>query len=403
MDEQQNNALNFEDGESADIYDFSWEGNTEEVVNAEIADMSSAIYKVAKLIKYLIVNNNYKETARECSQLLNNYVGRNCWIQEFYYANQKDFEPYMRSNEKPKGYYDWSEKKRSAFDLGLKCQRDAAWACKPFDDISLLLRKVPLESAFKMMQGTIILGDAGFDEEQYSEIDKIVGELNEFFGRDWPRLEDIADRNASKYYKENYGKISPNSLEAGYRKERLNDYRTAFRGYSQMAGRYFKVNDQCVCGADLNFLMCLSTVDDYMWTVAKALKENIDTIFEQCLEDSKKLAAVLVSRNEKCSTDIFKAAVQSIEALNHEIYDFCELGLNMCKNYRGRISAAPYCFMKYPPACNNINRTFGFVGINTDPLESGSKYALLMGQAQEAISLQCRWYVYDHGETDFGS
>ena len=397
MSEQTDNSLNFEDGEGADLYDFSWESCNEDVVISEIASFNSAVNKVSRLLRYMLVNNNYKETAREYSQLLSG-LGMNSWIQQFYYANKKDYEPYMRGNDKPKGYYDWPEERRKAFDFGLKCQRDAAWACKPLDEIRLLMMKVPLQSAFKLMQGTIILGDAGFDENMYSEIDRIVREINEFLNKTWTGMENIADRRAFRYYKENHGKISPDSLKTGYRKERLNDYRTTFLAYCSEAGRHFKINDQCVCGADLNFFMNMSTIDDYMRTVADGLNDSIDNKLEKCMEDSKKLAAVLVSRNEQCATDIFKSTMQILEDLNSSIYEFCELGLNMCKNYRGRISAAPYCFMKYPSSFSSIKRKYGFEGLNTDPLSVGARYAVLMSQAEGALSLHCREYVYNHGQ-----
>lgn len=403
MDDKENNSIDFEDGESADLYDFSWEYNTEEDVYAEIADLNHAINKVSNLLRDMIVKNNYKETAREYSNLATTRLGRNSWIQQFYYANKGDFEPYIRSSEKPKGYYDWSNEKRKAFDLGLKCQRDAAWACQPLDQIMMLMNKVPLQHAFQLAFGTILLDDSGFDENFYREFDDIVREINEFINKTWTGMQNMADISARRYYEENYGKIGRDSLKTAYRKERLYDYRRTFSVYCPRSEKYFKCDDSCRCHVDLQFLMCAQITDEYMRTMAEALNENVDTAAEQCMTESKKLAAVLTSRCEKCETDIFKSTMQMLEDLNNSIFEFCDLVSNMCRNYKGRISAAPYCFMKYPPACGNIKPKYGFEAINTDPLEVGTKYKLLMQRVEEAISKHCDLYVNEQGEKDFGS
>ena len=403
MDDKENNAINFEDGDSADLYDFSWEYTTEETVHTEIADLNLAINKVSVLLRDMVIKNNYKETAREYFNLVNTRLGRNSWIQEFYYANRGDFEPYMRSNEKPKGYYDWSNEKRKAFDLGLKCQRDAAWACQPLDQMMMLMNRVPLQDAFQMAFGTILLDDTDFDEDLYGEIDDIIRDINEFFSYTWTGMENVCNLSAHRYYKENYGKISPDSLKAGYRKERLYDYNRSFSIYCRNAGKYFKCDDNCKCHCDLQFLGCMQITDEFMRTMALALRNSLDTKLEQCLTECKKLDAVLKSRCEKCETDTFKSTMQMLEDLNDAINEFCELAYNMCKNYKGRISASPYCFMKYPPACGNIKQKFGFRPINTDPLEVGSKYMLLMQYVEDAVSSQCKQYVNFYGETDFGS
>ncbi len=403
MDENENNGYDFDEGGSADLYDCSWEYNTEEDVTAEIADLNLAINKVSVLLRDMLIKNNYKETAREYSNLAVTRLGRNSWIQKFYYANKGDFEPYMRSNDKPKGYYDWSNEKRKAFDLGLKCQRDAAWACQPLDQIMMLMNKVPLEQGFKLAFGTILLADSGFDEDFYREIDDIVREVNEWLNKSDTAMKNICDLSAARYYRDNYGKISPDSLKAGYRKERLYDYNRSFSVYCPRSGKEFRIDESKKCHVDLQFLMCMQVTDEYMRTMSKALKENVDTVSEQCLTESKKLAAVLTSRCEKCETDVFKSVMQILEDLNNSIYEFCELVHNMCKNYKGRISEPPYCFMKYPPACDNIKPQYDFERINTDPLEVGSKYTLLMQRAEEALSSHCNRYVTEHEEKDFGS
>ena len=403
MDENENNGYDFDEGGSADLYDCSWEYNTEADVNAEIADLNLAINKVSVLLRDMVAKNNYKETAREYYNLVNTRLGANSWIQKFYNANKGDFEPYMRSNDKPKGYYDWSNEKRKAFDLGLKCQRDAAWCVQPLNQIVLVMLKVPLETAFQMAFGTIILADSGFNEDFYKETDDVVREINEWLNRNWTAMKRMCDISAARYYRENYGKISPDSLKTAYRKERVHDYARSFSVYCPTSSKYFRIDESYKCHADLQYLMCMQITDEYMRTMSKALKENVDTVSEQCLTESKKLAAVLTSRCEKCETDVFKSTIQILEDLNNSIYEFCELVNDMCKKYKGRISEAPYCFMKYPSACDNINPQYGFERINTDPLEVGSKYQLLMQRVEDAVSSHCERYVIEHGEKDFGS
>ena len=403
MDDKENKGIDFGEGESADLYDCSWEYNTEGDVHAEIADLNLAINKVSVLIRDMIIKNNYKETEREYSNLVTTRLGRNSWIQKFYYANRGDFEPYMRTNDKPKGYYDWSSEKRKAFDLGLQCQRDAAWACQPLDQIMLLMNKVPLEHGFKMAFGTILLADSGFDNDFYTEIDDIIREINEWLNKTWTGMSNMCDISAHRYYRENYGKISPDSLKANYRKERLHDYARSFSVYCPRSGKEFRIDESKKCHVDLQFLMCMQITDEFMRTMAQALRAHVDTDAEQCMAESKKLAAVLTSRCEKCETDTFKSTMQMLEDLNNSIFEFCELVHNMCNNYKGRISEEPYCFMKYPPAHGNIKPQYGFEGINTDPLEVGTKYQLLMQRVEYVLSSHCDRYVTEHGETEFGS
>ena len=397
---EQANELNFQDSEGADIYDFSWDIMTEDVVNAEISYMNQQIYKVTKLIPGVTSENNYLATAKEYGDLMNTQLGRNSPVQQYYYANQSYFSPYMKSDSKPSGFYDMPVEKQKLFNFALACQRDAAQTCQPLDQMRMLMLKVPLFHAFKITQATMLLDDAGFNEDLYDETNTYIKEIAQHVSRNQTWMKNACDRESERYFKENYGKMSPNDLNPGYRKARLRDYKITFEAYCNHATEYFTCNDYCVYSVNLQYLMCMQVIDEYMEVVAEALKDDIISKLENCMAESKKLGAVIISRHEKCTTDIFRSVTTALEGLNNEIYSYCEYALNVANNYKNLISAAPYCFMKKPPACDNLPMQHGFKQFRSDPLSSGTNYREIIASAQDALTRHCRDYVYSQGRKE---
>ena len=117
----------YDDG--VDIYDFSWRTMNRTMVEAESGGFSSAVHKAAQKVRDLCISNSYDETANEFNNVCRNLLGRNSWIQQYYYANEKTFAPDMKNDSRPSGFYDMSGEDQIAFDYGLKCQKDASACC----------------------------------------------------------------------------------------------------------------------------------------------------------------------------------------------------------------------------------------------------------------------------------
>lgn len=395
-DYNQNSELDF----GADVGDFSWRTMDRQAVNAESQGFCQAVNKVAQLVNDLCESNSYESTATEYNNLCNSYLGRNSWVQEYYYANQSAFASSMKSASRPSGFFEMSPEEQIAFDYGLKCQRDAAECVKPLDQIMLLMHTVPLRATFQLVRATINLDDAGFDEALFKQIDDDVREVSAIVNKSWDSLERITNAASEYFYSQNRGKMSPSDLKSGYLKARLRDYQTTFKTYYIKASKDFTCNDYCVYSFDLNYYVSMMIIDEYMEAVAGILKENIDAKLENCIAESKKLTAVINSRREKCTEDAFNATLTAVEVLNYAIHDFCELGLNMCKNYKGLISAAPYCFMKKLPSSDSLNGKYGLKPMSGNPLSDGTKYADLISSAAFALTQHCHEFVHTHGRKD---
>lgn len=399
MDEL-NNAQGPVEGNAGDAYDFSWDVMTEDVVNSELSLFVKEVNQVKKLLYELRDSNNYSTAAKAYNDLINFQLNSNGPVQRYYYANQSYFAPFMKSDSKPTGFYDMSAEKQRLFGFALKCQRDAAQCVKPLDQMWMLMLRVPLYYAFKVTQATVNLDDAGFDEDLYDEINSICKEVSELVNHNWTWMENSTDIACARYFKENFGKMELNTLNTGYRKERLHDYKRTFEVYCPKTFKEFSSNDYCLIYPDLQFLGCMMVIDEYMEVVAEALKEDIISKLEYCLGESKKLQAVIGSRIGKCSTDQFNMVLTAVEGLNNELYDFCQFALDVSKNYKGMISAAPYCFMKKPPASESIQPKYGFKPMPGNTLSDGTKYRELISKAGDALSQHCHEYVYLHGRDE---
>ena len=397
MDEQ-DNALNFTDG--ADVYDFSWEIMTEDVVNGEIQYLDKQISNVAKMLNDVKSYNNYEAVSKAFYDLINEQLGANSVVQQYYSANKSYFEPYLNNDSKPSGFYDMPVEKQKLFRFALECQRDASQCLKPLDEIRLLMLNVPLINLFKIIQATMNLEDAGFDEALYEEIDTDIKDISALIDRNWTAMENIADRLAYQYFNENNGKMDHDKLRAGYREKRLWDYRMAFEAYCSKSVKNFKCNEYCAFSADLQYLVSLQIIDEYMEVVAEALKDDLIGKLENCRTESKKLTAVINSRYKNCSTDPFQRVLINLGTLNRNLSELMKFALDIAKNYKDKISAAPYCFMSKPPACNSATTKYGFKQFNSDPLSNGTNYMQIMKSAQDALTRHCYDYVYSHGRKE---
>lgn len=388
----------YDDG--VDIYDFSWRTMNRTMVEAESSGFSSAVHKAAQKVRDLCISNSYDETANEFNNVCRNLLGRNSWIQQYYYANEKTFAPYMKNDSRPSGFYDMSGEDQIAFDYGLKCQKDASACCKPLDQLQLLMITVPLKSTFRLVRATINLDDAGFDEPLYKQIDDDVREIAVFVNKNWDSFERISNSASERFYKENKGRMSPSDLQAGYRKARLRDYKTTFEAYCVKASKDFKCNDYCTFSMDLNYYACMLVIDEYMKDVAEIVKSDFGEKLENSIKESQKLAAVFNSRMAKCKEDAFIMSMTAAETLNYAIGEFCQLGLDIFNNYKSLISAAPYCFMKKLPSSDSLNSKYGLKPMSGDPLSEGTHYAPLISSAASALTQHCRDFVYSHGRKD---
>ena len=393
-------GLNFKDGDGADIYDFSWDIMTEDVVNAEIGYMDQQIYKLIKLIQEVYTHNNYVATEKAYWDLINFQLGSNSPVQQYYYANQSYFAPFMKNDGKPSGFYDMPMEKQKLFNFALTCQRDAAQICKPLDQMRLLMQTIPFYYVFKVVQATVIMDDCGFDQSLYDEINTDIKDISTLCGRNPTWLKNTADSECERYFKENYGKMSPSDVNTGYRKARLRDYKITFESYCWKSKKNYSCNDYCTFSVDLQYLLLAQTIDDYMEVVAEALKDDIISKLENCLAESKKLHAVIISRHDQCTTDIFRTVTTALDILNDELYSYCEAALNMAKNYKNMISVAPYLFMKKPPACDNVPPKIGVKQFKSDPLSKGTNYKEIIVSLQDALSWACHQYVYAQGREE---
>lgn len=395
---EQENGLNFTDG--ADLYDFSWETMTEDVVKGEIRSLGSQINKVSKLLHDFSSCNNYEAVSKEYNDLINGQLGTNNVVQQYYSTNQSFFEPYLKNDSKPSGFYDMPLEKQKLFDFALKCQRDASQCIKPLDQIRQLMLSFPLYHVFKVLQATMNLDDAGFDESLYEEINTDIKDISALVDRNWTAMDNIADRAAYQYFNEHYGKMDLDKLRAGYRDKRLYDYKMAFEAYCSKSVKNFKCNEYCAFSADLQYLVSLQVIDEYMDVVADALKEDIIGDLENCITESKKLNAVIDSRYKNCSTKYFQSVLTDLEVLNRHLFELMDYALDISKNYKNKVSAAPYCFMSKPPACNSATTKYGFIQFNSDPLSKGTNYMQVMKSAQLALTRHCYDYVYCHGRKE---
>lgn len=371
-------------GEDAGIYDFSWENVTESLAAGELANLNNMMFNVANLVEHMCYNSDYSNTSVAFADLRDKEIGRNSWIQEYYYANQGTFEKCMKG-DKPSWYHELSLDKQKTFDLALSYQKDASQLVKPLDQMMLLMFKVPLLDSYRVVRLTMTLDDMGFDDEYWEKINTDLIAVSDMLNKTDSALE----MSCKQYYKENHGKVSNNDLLDGYRIARRKDYITSFKAFCARAQDSFRVNEAGHFSVDLNAVLLVRTLDQYTSKVAEALKENIQSTLEGCLDECSKLDAVLKSRDEKLETDLFRTTITALDTLNTAIKDYCDLALTVYKRYKDGDNDAPFVFMKKPSANSSIRPKYGFEPVTNDPLDNGSRYEKMYVSAANALTQHC--------------
>lgn len=368
----------------ADIYDFSWENVDESLAHSELAHLNGMILNLANLIDHMCYNSDYSNTAEAYVALRDREIGRNSWIQEFYYANQGTFEKCMKG-DKPAWYHDLSMEKRKKFDLALTYQKECSHLVKPLDQMMLLMFKVPLLHSYRIVRLTMTLDEMGFDDSFREKINTDLIAVSDMLNK----TDSALATKSREYAKQHRGKvITPDVLE-GYQDARRKDYILSFKAFCPRSQDSFRVNEAGHFSVDLNMVLLARTLDQYTKKVAEAMKEDIQGSLENCLEECGKLEAVLKSRNEKLETDLFKTTVTALDTLNTVIKDYCDLALTAYKRYKSRDDEAPFVFLKQPSANSGIRPKYGFQAVTDDPLDNGSKYEKMYVSAANALSMHC--------------
>ena len=377
-------GYNENDFDSLDIYDFSWEGIDESLATNEISHLNSMILNVANLVDHMCYNSDFSNTSTAYNQLRDQEIGRNSWIQEFYFANQGTYEKCMKG-DKPSWYHELSLEKQKKFDLGLSYQKDASQLVKPLDQMMLLMMKIPLLESYRIVRLTMTLDDMGFDDSFWEQINSDLVSVSDLLNKPDSSIE----TRSKEYYRQNHGKISETDLLDGYQIARRKDYITAFQAFCARAQDSFRVNEAGHFSVDLNMVLLVRTLDQYTSKVAEAMKENIQSSLENCIEECNKLEAVLTSRNEKLENDLFRSTVTALDSLNTELKDYCDLALTVYKRYKDGDNDAPFVFLKKPVANSSIRPKYGFEAVTADPMDSGSRYEKMYVSAANALTSHC--------------
>ena len=227
----ENTALDFEGQEADDLYPFSWEKVNEDVANAEIQAMTSAIFNVSKLVSHMCTGNDYENTAVAYQKLWTQQLGRTSWVQEYYYANRDTFEKYLRGDSRPTEYHSYSYEKKKAFDFGLDLQKDASQLSKPIDQMISLMRNIPLLSTFRIVRLTMTLDENGFDQEFFDMMNNDLEDVSDLLNKTLEGLDRTCAQNAKQFLKDNRGKMSDDDLQDRYLDARRKDYISAFKAY----------------------------------------------------------------------------------------------------------------------------------------------------------------------------
>ncbi len=366
------------------IYDFSWESVEESVAQSEIANLNGMILNVANLVEHMCYNSDYLNTIVAYADLRDKEIGRNSWIQEFYFANQGTFEKCMKG-DKPSWYHELSLEKKQKFDLALTYQKDAAQLVKPLDQMMLLMMKVPMLYSYRIVRLTMTLDDMGFDDDFREKLNTDLVAVSDMLNKTNSAIEN----KSSHFYNDNRGKYSDAEMADRYRTARKDDYILTFKTFFPKAQDSFRVNEAGHFNVDLNMVLLARTLDQYTAKVAEAMKENIQSDLEYCLTECGKIEAVLKSRGEKLETDLFRSTVTALDSLNTVMKDYCDLALTVFKRYKDRDVEAPFCFLRKPGANSAIRPKYGFEPVDSDPLDSGSRYEKMYLSAANALSMHC--------------
>ena len=368
----------------AGIYDFSWESVEESVAQSEIDHFNGMILNVANLVDHMVYNSDYVNTMGADADLRDKEIGRNSWIQEFYFANQSTFEKCLKG-DKPSWYHELSLEKKQKFDLALTYQKDAGQLVKPLDQLMLLMMKVPMLYSYRIVRLTMTLDDMGFDDDFREKVNTDLVAVSDMLNKT-----DSAIENKSRhFYNENRGRYSDAEMADRYRTARKDDYLLAFKTFFPKAQDSFCVNAAGHFSVDLTMVLLARTLDQYTAKVAEALKENIQSDLEYCLTECGKIEVVLKSRSEKLETDLFRSTASALESLNKVIKDYCDLALTVIKRYKDRDIETPFGFMRKPGVNSAIRPKYGFEPVDSDPMDVGSRYEKMYLSAANALSMHC--------------
>lgn len=372
-----------------------WENLTEKDITLEINGVNSRVTALVLDLERMIGDNDYEKMIKRRDAVCLNDLSHEGWIHTFHEMNRESFpnQAPAPANSKPSWYRSLPAEKQKAYDTAFAYHQDTMFLMNTCDVLYDLLMTIPLKDGFRILRLKENFEEAGFTKALYEKIDIDAAAVSEQLNQSFAEMEKNA-RRSQIFYDDNFGLLSVQSLDKGYREQRIKDYLDNIKRslvYDSLVDR-----GDGTFGVKPDVLAKMKVIDNYTYEVSQI--KNLDARLEKTLEKCRKARNEYLALNDKsCKTEACRNLIASFENLVDAVQSFAEFSLEAYKNFRNGESRAPYCYMKPLPAASRIRPKYVFDPKLRNPWESGTYFEEMYIEAKVSVIRHCREFVYDHG------
>ena len=393
-----NPAINFDEDEGI-VYDL-WENLDEKTLEWEISFTNTHISDFANHLARMVADNDYENTLQMCKNLWLQDLYHDSWIYKFHQTNREYFSKYMTNHTKPTWYADLPVDKKKAYDTVMTYYTDTFYLLQIMDVMFDMVTALDpmLNYGFRLQRIKMNFDEANLNETLYEKIGLDMADVSRHLNQSWDSMERDAHR-AEIYYRDNAGRSSSkDSLNRGYRQERIKDYQDSIKRCH--------IYDSIVDNGNGTFSVkpgVMATMKAiYKYTGKVAQLDDFEDRMKKVNEKCKNLLTVELPKGLKdCKTFACRGVIAACMSLCEKAQEFCEVSLEMYDKFKEGDDDAPYCFMKTPDTFSSLKSNYSFGLYNWyDPWGTGANYVIMYENAVKSLNDHCRDFVYNHGHQE---
>lgn len=370
---------------------FGWESIKEADLSTEVANLTSKLGKVTKLLFRTVADNDYEACAQAFKDLWMNDLSVGGWVPTFCHLNKDPFGK-LPENQRPSWWTQSTADMRKAYETSLRYYWDLNWLTDIFTDLSQCMMKFPLKDAFRFMRSVLNFDEAGFDREFYNKINQDMKDVAQLLRKSWDALESGAS-NSRRYYNDHFGKVARSDFDRPYVQARQRDYQLYVQSFR--SGDSFQCRTDGTITASPYMLASAKVIDKYTRQISSM--PNIEDAMKQTMETCR---ALLTRVNTGCPNVKGKGCQALADALSKfitELYEFSETAKSVWDRFKNRDPEEPFCFVTKLSAYSEMNGAYGLNPVSSDPWHDGTEFHALYLRAASALTDQCKDFVYRYG------
>ncbi len=371
-----------------------WGNLSDSAIKSELEGMVSRMNNVSTLLENMCYKNDYDNTSQYWGALSMNDLSGKGWIRTFCSMNSSALGECARTGSQPTWYRTLSDPQKHTFDVAVGYYRECNSLSKALDELHRLVMFFQLKTSFKLVRLTMNFGDAGIGQDWYQDINDDVQKVDELINQNWTGMEKLATRS-NRYYQDNAGKVSRDTLREGFRKARIEDYRFQFE-FAKL-NKHFDMRSDGTFTVKPDVMAIAKAIDKY--TVELTTLDNIEDDTKKAIERCTKVSEALNKCYGDCAIPACVKVADAMLRLKDTIRDFAQTVDHVWSSYKNRDTDDPYCFVRKLPAFSSFKGGYGFEALTADPWHDGTQFQATYRMAARALTGHCESFVKNCGKT----